>query len=209
VFFRLLYHQFAWSYDFVAYIVSLGNWQTWIASVVDELSGPEILELGHGPGHLQVFLTQNNIKTTGIDISRQMGRIAARRLCRKGYDFRLLYGKAQRLPFEDGTFNEVVSTFPSEYIFDPETIQETYRVLVPGGKFVILPVAITTGDHFLERLTSRLFQITGQSIPPDKNALSLFENYGFVLQTKWVKKPGWEALILTAQKPETGSRTNH
>jgi ubiquinone/menaquinone biosynthesis C-methylase UbiE len=170
---------------------------------MDELSGPDVLELGHGPGHLQADLVQNGIKTTGIDLSPQMCRIATRRLGRKGFDPRLVRAQAQRLPFEDCSYNEVVATFPSEYIFDSKTILETYRVLVPGGRFVILPVALIAGESLLERLAATLFRITNQSIPPDTSVLSRIEHYGFILQSKWIKKAGWEAFIITAQKPDS------
>ena len=182
-------------------MVSLGNWLEWVSTVAVELSGSEVLELGHGPGHLQTLLARNGIKTTGLDLSPQMGRIAARRLRRRKLEFRLIRGQAQRLPFENGTFQQVTATFPSEYIFDPQTLIETFRVLSPGGKFIILPVAFITGDHFLERLTAMLYKITGQSLPPDGRVLKRFEDSGFNLRTKWIRKPDWEVLILIAQKP--------
>lgn len=51
-FFYLLYHRFAWAYDFVATSVSVGMWDEWVFSVLPALEGPIVLELGHGPGHL-------------------------------------------------------------------------------------------------------------------------------------------------------------
>jgi ubiquinone/menaquinone biosynthesis C-methylase UbiE len=72
-FFNLLYHQFAWSYDFIASLVSLGNWKRWIITVLPHLEGPRVLELGHGPGHLQRALLNKGINTFGIDESRSMG----------------------------------------------------------------------------------------------------------------------------------------
>ncbi|NMC80811.1 MAG: hypothetical protein GYA59_15725, partial [Chloroflexi bacterium] len=34
VFFDLLYHSFAWTYDGVAAVVSLGRWKGWVYSVI-------------------------------------------------------------------------------------------------------------------------------------------------------------------------------
>ena len=30
IFFHLLYHPFAWTYDFIAWAVSLGRWKDWV-----------------------------------------------------------------------------------------------------------------------------------------------------------------------------------
>ena len=54
--FYLLYHPFAFAYDLVAAAVSLGRWKKWVLSVVPFLEGNQILEIGHGPGHLQSAL---------------------------------------------------------------------------------------------------------------------------------------------------------
>ena len=48
----LLYHHFAWTYDLVADIVSLGQWKDWVRTALPYLDGC-VLELGYGPGHLQ------------------------------------------------------------------------------------------------------------------------------------------------------------
>jgi SAM-dependent methyltransferase len=53
--------------------------------------------------------------------------------------FRACRAKAQALPFPDASFDSLVSTFPSEYIADPETLAELSRVLRPGGRLVIVP----------------------------------------------------------------------
>ncbi|MEW6241946.1 MAG: class I SAM-dependent methyltransferase, partial [Chloroflexota bacterium] len=53
VFYHWLYHPFAWVYDFVAAVVSLGRWNEWIMTVMPLIEGTRILELGHGPGPLQ------------------------------------------------------------------------------------------------------------------------------------------------------------
>jgi ubiquinone/menaquinone biosynthesis C-methylase UbiE len=121
-FFSLLYNQMAWTYDLVAAVVSVGMWTGWVNSVLPYLDGPHILELGHGPGHLQATLQKQaaghpaNLRITGLDKSKQMGRLAHKRLVRQGLNPGLAQGDAQRLPFRDESFNQVVATFPSEYI---------------------------------------------------------------------------------------------
>src|SRR5215208_4276905 len=81
-FFRLLYHQFAFTYDLVAAAVSFNRWKDWVMSVLPFIEGNRVLEIGHGPGHLQRALLSQNLFTVGIDESAQMGYLAKRNLSR-------------------------------------------------------------------------------------------------------------------------------
>ena len=133
VFFRLLYHQFAFSYDLVAAAVSLNRWKDWVDSVIPFIEGNRVLEIGHGPGHLQRILLSRNLFAVGIDESAQMGRLAIRNLT--GFlgsgtndlynvytQIRLTRGMAQKLPFPNASFDTIVATFPTQYITDPDTL---------------------------------------------------------------------------------------
>jgi ubiquinone/menaquinone biosynthesis C-methylase UbiE len=154
-FFRLLYHPFAFTYDVVAWAVSFGRWKDWVFSIVPFLEGTRILELGHGPGHLQRLLLDRGLFAVAIDESQQMGRIAKRRL---GESSNLTRGLAQSLPYPNETFDCVVATFPSEYIFDPRTLSEVGRVLRSRGRLVVLPAAFPSSG-FLKWL----YRVTGES----------------------------------------------
>ena len=80
LFFHLLYHPFAFTYDLVAATVSFGHWKNWVYSILPFIKGTRILELGHGPGHLQRLLLDRGLDPAAIDESTQMGRIAKHRL---------------------------------------------------------------------------------------------------------------------------------
>jgi SAM-dependent methyltransferase len=181
-FFYLLYHPLAFAYDLVATSVSLGRWKDWVLSVVPFIEGNRVLEIGHGPGHLQRILISRDLFAVGIDESAPMGRLARRNLSRslasqqpaaptislKYNDYtkiKLARGLAQNLPFPAGSFDTVVATFPADYIFDPITIEEASRVLTPGGRFVILPGASILGRGFMDRVMALLFRVTGESHP--------------------------------------------
>jgi len=161
--FHLLYHQFAWSYDLVAAVVSLGRWQAWVRSVADDLPGLRVLEIGHGPGHLQRALLAKGIAAFGLDESPQMSRMAHRRLTRGGLKPRLARGRAQALPFPANCFHQAAATFPSEYILDSAALAEIHRVLLPGAQLVVLPYASIVGRRWLERAVAWLNRVTGQS----------------------------------------------
>ncbi len=160
-FFRLLYHPFAFTYDLVAATVSFGNWKDWVYSILPFIQGTRILEMGHGPGHLQrLLLAQPPMGNRGlfavaIDESTQMGRIAKRRL---GPSHKLTRGLAQSLPYQNGAFDTIIATFPSEYIFDLETFSEARRVLRNSGRFIVL-LAAWPKNPFL----AWLYKVTGES----------------------------------------------
>ena len=159
-FFKLLYHQFAFAYDFVAATVSVGQWKNWISSILPFIEGTRILEIGHGPGHLQRVLLSRGLVAVAIDESASMGHLAKRNTDSKAHLARAL---AQGLPFADASFDTVIATFPAEYIKDPLTLAEVRRCLSDGGRFIVLPVALIKGRGLLERAMSLLFRVTRQS----------------------------------------------
>lgn len=205
-FFTLLYHQLAWTYDWVAAIVSLGMWNKWILAVLPYLGGPMILELGHGPGHLQSALLKQGKRVFGLDASLQMGRKAVRVMGSEGLVSGVVNGYAQFIPFSNACLNQVVATFPSEYIFDLRTFYEVHRILLPGGTFIILPLAWITGRRFHERAAAWLFRFTGQvptnySTSWEDRVLEPIRQAGFIPRVEWLELNTSTLLIIHAQKP--------
>jgi len=203
-FFYLLYQPLAWSYDLVAALVSVGRWRAWVLAVLPYLEGPRLLELGHGPGHLQAALNERGFFALGIDASRQMGRQTRKRLRRKGYMPRVVTGYAQHLPFAANTFTSIVATFPTEYITQPETLAEAYRALQSGGTLVVLPAAWITGKRLLERGAAALFRVTGQAPDWDERWLEPFSRAGFRPRAEMITRQSWELVVILAEKPPEG-----
>lgn len=206
LFFRLLYHPFARTYDLVAWTVSLGRWKDWVESVVPFIQGTRVLELGHGPGHLQRILQSLNLLPVGLDESRQMGRLAKSRLSQHGCaQINLARGLAQSLPFAADTFDTVVATFPTEYFVDPRTLVEVRRTLTNGGRFIVLPVAWLTGTGPLDRFAAWLFRVIGQ-VPSDLSKESTarltrpFTRAGFRAEIKQLEVKSSRVLIVIATK---------
>ncbi len=138
--FESLYGPFAWAYDWVSSTFFMGQWRWWQRAAIPHLTGPRVLEVGMGTGNLQADLAGAGFEVWGIDASPQMLRQARSKARRLGLlSNRMLKARAQALPFPASYFNSVVSTFPSEYIADPQTLAELRRVLRPGGALVIVP----------------------------------------------------------------------
>ena len=202
-FFKLLYHQFAFAYDFVAGTVSVGQWKNWIASILPFIKGTRILEIGHGPGHLQRILLSRGLVAVAIDESAPMGLLAKRNTNGKATLIRAL---AQGLPFADSTFDTVIATFPAEYITNPQTLLEVKRCLSDGGRFIVLPVALQLGRKPLDKLMSLLFRITHQSpvdpIEEVKEKLKApFVEAGFEVEVNELQVKSSLLLVLLASPP--------
>jgi ubiquinone/menaquinone biosynthesis C-methylase UbiE len=198
--FHLLYNQLAWIYDAVASVVSQGQWKLWGGTALPYLRGPRVLDLGHGPGNLLPVLAQAGFDAVGYDLSPYMGRIARRRLARRGLRIPLARGLAQGLPFPDGVFHSVVCAFPSEFIVHPATLSEIGRVLASSGVLVLVPMAFLTGGGPLTRLSLWLYAITGQR-PPDKACPPPhFEPAGFHSDVKWVSLPRSKVMVIVNEK---------
>jgi ubiquinone/menaquinone biosynthesis C-methylase UbiE len=84
-----------------------------------------------------------------------MGRLARHRL---GATHKLARGLAQSLPYAADSFDSVVATFPSEYIFDRQTLSEVKRVLRNRGRLIVLPAAFPSN-----RFLKWLYRVTGES----------------------------------------------
>jgi ubiquinone/menaquinone biosynthesis C-methylase UbiE len=103
-----------------------------------------ILEVGFGTGINLPYYAPHVRKVTTVDPNVGMYRRARRRIKQTGIevDRRVLGG--ERLAFEDGTFDCVVSTFTLCSIEDvPQALREVYRVLKAGGKFLFLEHGIS------------------------------------------------------------------
>src|SRR5262249_53784253 len=126
--FHLLYYQMAWTYDAVAWSVSLGQWAAWRRLALPFLQPGPTLELAFGTGALFAEMTQAGYRTVGVALSPYMARLAARRLRRRKLPLRLNQARAQALPFPASSFANVVATFPTDYMLARDTMTEIHRV---------------------------------------------------------------------------------
>ena len=136
--FERFYHEGAWTYDTVAWLISRGYWERWATIVVPELHTSALLDLGCGTGFVQRARIAAPQPTVGLDESWPMLRRARRKVLQAGGTPRLVRAVGQHLPFQDQTWPVVLATFPAPYLFAPQTLREIQRVLAPAGRLLIV-----------------------------------------------------------------------
>jgi SAM-dependent methyltransferase len=141
-------------YRFASTVPFAGQWRNWQRLVLSRIHGNDVLELGCGLGDLLADLLEEGHSCRAVEHSPQM--VAAARATlrqrRLGDATTVIQGSAQALPFSSARFDTVVSTFPSEYIYDPDTISEVARVLRPGGRLIVIEGANLLPVGFIQPL---------------------------------------------------------
>ncbi len=163
--FRLLYNEFAFTYDYVSRMVSLGHWHLWQRSALRYLPRPDagmILELGHGTGDMQIDLLRAGYQGVALDLSSYMGRLTRRKLRRAGLNADLVRGDAQSLPYRDNAIAAAVCAFPTSFILTESVLDELARVLQPSGRVVVVLVGQLRGKGLGRQLIRQLYRLTGQ-----------------------------------------------
>jgi 23S rRNA (guanine745-N1)-methyltransferase len=135
-----------------------------VAAVAKAASGPEqtVLDLGCGEGYYMQQLriasetASTQLKLLGMDISKFAVRLAAKRKM----DARLAVDSVYNIPLFENRIDTAIS------VFSPISIEETARVLKPGGQLIM----VGPGEEHLSGLTALIYE---QSLPHAGNTAGL------------------------------------
>jgi len=142
---RKLFAPLGPTYDRYARLLSLGQDPRWRRFLVERIeAGPAdlVLDVATGTGAVAIELVhRTGCSVVGIDPSTEMLDEARRRikLARTTRDIRLIEGRAEELPFDNGVFDALTVTYLLRYVDDPgATLVELARVVRSGGTIASL-----------------------------------------------------------------------
>lgn len=143
--------------DFVPAL--FGQWAPRLADAADVRPGDRFLDVGCGTGVVAreaALRIGPNGRVVGFDLNKSMLAVAKR----MHPEIEWRQGDAIQLPFEDESFDAVVSQFMLMFIADRvAAIEEMWRVLAPGGRLAVavwMAFERSVGDVALAEIARRL-----------------------------------------------------
>ena len=152
VFAARLFDGIAPQYDRVGALLSLGQdprWRRFLVSRTDAIPGSWVLDVAAGTQLVSRELAaRKRVRVVALDQSEPMLVVGREPTRLAGLQdlIHAVVGRAERLPFADGTFASVTLTYLLRYVDDPgETVRELVRVLSPGGSIAMLEFHVPDG----------------------------------------------------------------
>jgi len=137
-----------------------------LCEAVDLEAGSRVLDVACGNGNAALAAAHRFARVTGVDYVPELLHRAADRARAERLDVELVEGDAERLPFDDDTFDVALSTFG--IMFAPDQLRaarEAVRVVRPGGKIAL---ASWTPEGFI----GELLKVVARHVPPPAGVAS-------------------------------------
>ena len=146
-----MFDSVAPSYDHLNHIMSLNVDRIWRRKAVREIvdgTPQKILDVACGTGDSTIGIARaagSGSKITGADISEGMMKLVWEKAAKAGVHdkIKLICADGEALPFPDASFDRVTCAFGiRNFEHKDKGLEEFLRVLVPGGKVVILELSV-------------------------------------------------------------------
>ncbi len=147
-----MFNTISKEYDGINRIMTFGidkKWRRKVIDIIAENNPRFILDIASGTGDLAIMAAQqtNATKIIGADISEGMLKIGKEKIKKLHLSNRITMqiADAENLPFASNYFDAITIAFGVRNFENlAKGIQEIYRVLKPGGKFVVLETSVPT-----------------------------------------------------------------
>ncbi len=131
-----------------------------LCEAVDLRSDERVLDVACGNGNAALAAARRFARVTGVDYVPALLAGAAARAAADHLPLDVREGDAEALPFPDGAFDVVLSTFGGMFAPDQEqSARELLRVCRHGGR---IGLASWTPDGFV----GQMFKVVGAHVPP-------------------------------------------
>ena len=156
------YTRIARVYDIAVRVLPI--WKTWLKRAVPYIRGRRVLEVSFGTGYLMTHFA-GQFDVFGIELNARMLSVATKNLRQARLSAHLQQGTVEELPYEDGIFDTVVNTMAfSGYPDGAKAMAEMRRVLVPGGRLVLIDINYPGDRNWLGIRLTRSWQLAGDII---------------------------------------------
>jgi demethylmenaquinone methyltransferase/2-methoxy-6-polyprenyl-1,4-benzoquinol methylase len=169
-------------YDGLNRVISFGIDQSWRKKVINMVSNtkPEkVMDVATGTGDLAIAMAKTSAKEIiGIDISNGMLDIGRKKIKAKALSekIEMVQADSENLPYKDNTFDAITVAFGVRNFENLDKgLKEIFRVLKPGGIFVVLETSNPTKFPFKQGYTfynKFILPLIGKLFSKDKSAYS-------------------------------------
>lgn len=143
------------NYDGLNRVISFGidiKWRNRVVKILTKKQPESILDIATGTGDLAINLVRTGAKKiVGLDISAGMLNVGKEKIAKKNLSavIDMIVGDSEQLPFDDASFDAITVAFGVRNFENLEKgLAEIFRVLKPGGTFVVLETAVPTKTPF-------------------------------------------------------------
>ena len=131
-----------------------------LAEAADVRAGERVLDVAAGNGNATLAAARRFAEVTSTDYVPALLEKGRARARAEGFDVQFRVADAEDLPFADGSFDVVLSTFGAMFTPDhARPAREMLRVVRSGGR---IGMANWTPEGFI----GRLFKVIGAHVPP-------------------------------------------
>ncbi|MFG0430499.1 class I SAM-dependent methyltransferase [Serratia liquefaciens] len=122
-----------------------------LAQLLEPYPDARLLDLGCGAGHASFSAAAKVAQVVAYDLSAQMLAVVSQAAVEKGFNnIQMQQGVAESLPFEDASFDLVISRYSAHHWHDVgQALREVRRVLKPGGRAIFMDV-VSPGHPLLD-----------------------------------------------------------
>lgn len=132
---------------------------------LDLQPGMKVLDVACGTGNLALPAARRGAAVTGLDIAPNLLKQASENAEREGLQIQFDEGDAEALPYEDGSFDAVVTMFGAMFAPRPEVVATELKRVCRSGGFIAMGNWTPTG------VTGQMFKAVSSHVPPPAGML--------------------------------------
>ncbi len=170
------------NYDGLNRVISFGidiKWRKKVVKLVKKNTPEKILDVATGTGDLAINLAKTGAtEIIGLDISAGMLEVGKNKIKAKKLDTIISMVKAdsENLPYTDNYFDAITVAFGVRNFENLEKgLAEIFRVLKPGGIFVVLETSLPTKTPYKQGYkfySTKILPLIGRIFSKDRSAYS-------------------------------------